>query len=256
MRQALLEEEPAGEGLGSDTMTDTFDVEFARYLSMQGGIGLARNLQRYLPGQDAGPVAETESPVAAATAAGGGPAIPAAAVPTAHAAHGSSASKITGPGLALPLDAPVTSAFGWRQDPLVGTPRFHGGIDLKAAYGREVPTVAAGRVIFAGEQGGYGQTVVIEHAGGLQTRYAHLSAIGVEAGQDLARGQIVGRVGRSGRATGPHLHFEVSRDGKKLDPAELARMFPGEFKSSAGGVDFPFDGASTRASSIGADHEG
>lgn len=154
----------------------------------------------------------------------------------------------------MPLAPDITSAFGWRADPFHGGARFHGGIDLRAAYGREVPVAAPGRVIFAGEQGGYGQTVVVEHAGGYRTRYAHLSAIAVRPGEELASGAVVGRVGQSGRATGPHLHFEVWRGSERVDPLAVAAVWPG-LKPLAAGVDFPIDGDRARTPSTGADHE-
>lgn len=119
-------------------------------------------------------------------------------------------------------EAPVTSAFGWRADPLTGGARFHRGIDVKAAYGQEVAAAAGGRVVFSGESGGYGLSVVIEHAGGTRSRYAHLSASLVSEGQQVAAGAVVGRVGQSGRATGPHLHFEIlDQDGTHLDPLRM-----------------------------------
>jgi murein DD-endopeptidase MepM/ murein hydrolase activator NlpD len=102
----------------------------------------------------------------------------------------------------LPVAAPLSSHFGWRSDPFNGTTRFHRGVDIAAAYGREVPAAGTGHVVFAGEEGGYGNTVVIEHAGGVRTRYAHLSALQVTAGQQVTEGTVIGRVGTSGRSTG------------------------------------------------------
>lgn len=91
-----------------------------------------------------------------------------------------------------------------------------------------MPAAAPGRVVFAGEQGAYGHTVVVEHGEGWRTRYAHLSAIAVQAGQELADGSVVGRVGQSGRATGPHLHFEVWKDGVRVDPSQAAPTAAGD----------------------------
>jgi murein DD-endopeptidase MepM/ murein hydrolase activator NlpD len=114
---------------------------------------------------------------------------------------------------------PVSSAFGWRRDPINGQSRFHKGVDIRAAYGQPVPSVAGGRVVTAGEQGAYGLTVVVEHDSGIRTRYAHLSAVAVTPGESVERGQDLGRVGSSGRSTGPHLHFEVLEDGRPVNPA-------------------------------------
>jgi murein DD-endopeptidase MepM/ murein hydrolase activator NlpD len=126
--------------------------------------------------------------------------------------------------LAIP-EGKVTSGFGWRRDPLTGATRFHQGIDIRAAYGEDVQTAAPGRVVSAGTEGGYGESVVIEHAGGIRTRYAHLSSMLVAAGDDVTAGQVIGRAGRSGRATGTHLHLEVMRaDGNRVDPATFERF--------------------------------
>ena len=113
----------------------------------------------------------------------------------------------------------VTSAYGWRRDPINGTAAFHRGVDIRAAYGDDVSAAAAGRVVSAGEAGGYGTTVVLEHDNGTRTRYAHLSSALVREGEHVQAGQLIGRAGSSGRATGPHLHFEVlDRNGVPLDP--------------------------------------
>ena len=96
-------------------------------------------------------------------------------------------------------------------------------MDLRAAYGEPIGAADAGTVVFAGEQHGYGQTVVVEHANGIRTRYAHLSSVSTEAGAGVQAGEAIGRAGRSGRATGTHLHFEVTKDGRPVDP----HNFPG-----------------------------
>jgi murein DD-endopeptidase MepM/ murein hydrolase activator NlpD len=113
----------------------------------------------------------------------------------------------------------VTSDFGWRRDPFTGQAKFHRGVDLRAAYGQDVHAAGDGRVVFSGNQGGYGTTVLIEHADGTRTRYAHLSVALVASGEAVAGGQSVGQAGRSGRATGTHLHFEViGVDGRPVNP--------------------------------------
>ena len=113
----------------------------------------------------------------------------------------------------------VTSEFGIRRDPINGRVRFHKGLDLRAAYGQEVRSAADGRIAFEGTQRGYGNTVVVEHADGVRTRYAHLSAADVREGDVVVAGQVIGRAGHSGRATGTHLHFEVMAGGRHVDPA-------------------------------------
>jgi Peptidase family M23/Putative peptidoglycan binding domain len=115
--------------------------------------------------------------------------------------------------LAWPVRAPVGDPFGPR-----GT-RFHAGLDLTAPQGTTVGAAAAGRVVFAGfATGGWGNLVVVAHAGGVTTRYAHLARIDVRPGQVVAAGAGLGTVGATGRATGPHLHFEVRVRGAAVDP--------------------------------------
>jgi murein DD-endopeptidase MepM/ murein hydrolase activator NlpD len=170
----------------------------------------------------AAPVAKTPAAIAPASAA------PAASPVSAVGTTGV-VPATTGAGedaaVPLPVSLPVTSHYGWRSDPFTGRSKFHGGVDVAAAYGTAVPSVAAGRVVEAGERGGYGLTVVVEHGPGLATRYAHLSASLVREGDTVAVGQPLGRVGTSGRSTGPHLHFEVVKDGQRVDPQQAAARF-------------------------------
>jgi len=217
MRQSFLsEEEPeGGEGLdlGLQGLTETIHVELARALSKAGGIGLAEVLQRSMTRGGEPGMATPAQPVPAVTESLPEPAIVAAGSRRSSAPPGPGGSR-----LRLPFSAPASSDYGWRADPFHGQRRFHAGIDLKAAYGQEVPAAGAGRVVAAGDQGAYGLTVVLEHDNGVRTRYAHLSALQVQPGQEIARGTVVGRVGQSGRATGPHLHFEVLVNGQRVDP--------------------------------------
>ncbi|WP_051134278.1 M23 family metallopeptidase [Methylocystis sp. ATCC 49242] len=125
----------------------------------------------------------------------------------------------------------MTSTFGYRTDPFFGRPALHSGVDLRDEYGTPVRATAAGVVSVAGPQGGYGNMVEIDHGGGLSTRYAHLSAISVAPGQQVPPGGLVGRVGSTGRSTGPHLHYEVRMDGEAVDPSRFLRA-----ASALGGV--------------------
>ena len=125
----------------------------------------------------------------------------------------------------MPLlgDATVTSLFGYRRDPFLGLLALHSGVDLAQAYRAEIRATGAGRVAHAGSAGGYGIMVEIDHGNGLTTRYAHMSEALVEEGQEVAKGAVVGRIGSSGRATGPHLHYEVRVDGEPVDPVRYLR---------------------------------
>lgn len=130
------------------------------------------------------------------------------------------------PALALPVHGRVSSGFGPRVDPVHGARGNHTGLDLAAPTGTPVVAAAAGTVVRAGDAGGYGQLIVLRHADGSETRYAHLSAIGVEVGAQVARGQPIGAVGSTGRSTGPHLHFELRRNGQAVDPRPALPLGP------------------------------
>jgi len=112
-----------------------------------------------------------------------------------------------------PNVASISSPFGARRG---GS--SHQGIDLSAPRGTPVWAAADGTVVFAGREGAYGRTVLIDHGNGYTTRYAHLKKIKVERGRRVKRGDVVGTVGASGNASGPHLHYEVLRDGTPVDP--------------------------------------
>ena len=107
----------------------------------------------------------------------------------------------------------VTSTFGQRT-----ASRPHYGIDLAASKGTKVMAAADGKVVFAGKQRGFGKIVILDHGGGTQTYYAHLSRISVSEGKRVSRGNTIGLVGQTGNATGPHLHFEVREGGRPVDP--------------------------------------
>lgn len=118
----------------------------------------------------------------------------------------------------LPSEGPITSTFGWRIHPILGTSRFHNGVDFGADYGSLIRAADNGVVISAEWTGGYGNTVIIDHGNGLTTLYGHTSQIYVTAGQAVQKGQPIAAVGSTGLSTGPHLHFEVRQAGEPIDP--------------------------------------
>jgi murein DD-endopeptidase MepM/ murein hydrolase activator NlpD len=119
----------------------------------------------------------------------------------------------------------VTSAFGWRRDPLTGEAKFHRGVDLRATYGQDVPASRRAGLSSAAPRVRTGTTVLLEHANGTRSRYAHLAVALVKAGDDIEAGQVVGRAGSSGRATGPHVHFELlDSRGTPINPLDTGEF--------------------------------
>ena len=209
-------------GTQFESLFETLDVELATHLSRVKGLGLSQQLQeafdRLAPSRNS----QVPSP---------NPQLPTPKVHEPHDSHNpiveavKTAAEVTVAApkavanFLKPVAGAVTSAFGWRQDPFTREAKFHKGVDLRAAYGQEVQAAAAGRVVFSGERGGYGTTVEVEHPDGTRTRYAHLSARSVGVGDEIEAGASLGRAGRSGRATGTHVHFEViAADGSRVAP--------------------------------------
>jgi murein DD-endopeptidase MepM/ murein hydrolase activator NlpD len=115
-------------------------------------------------------------------------------------------------------DTEIVSGFGVRIDPFLGRPAMHTGLDFRAEVGDPIQATAGGTVTVAGLSGGYGKMVEIDHGNGLATRYGHMSEIDVKVGQQVRIGQVLGKVGTSGRSTGPHLHYETRIGGEAVDP--------------------------------------
>ncbi len=131
-----------------------------------------------------------------------------------------------------PVEGPITSSFGERQDPFNGEGAFHKGIDISANMGAAVRAPADGTVLMAGPASGYGQEVMLDHGHGIHTLYGHLSGFAVTTGQDVHRGEVIGYVGSEGRSTGPHLHYEVRIHDTPVNPHKYMRETIQEFASS------------------------
>ena len=127
--------------------------------------------------------------------------------------------------MGYPRVSSLTSYFGYRSDPFnTASAEFHPGIDFKGNRGDEAKCTATGRVVFAGRYGGYGNCVRIEHANNFETLYGHLSRITVKVGQEVTVGQKIGEVGSTGHSTGNHLHYEVRKNGKAVNPIKFLTL--------------------------------
>ena len=184
--------------------------------------------------------------VEAASAATGGPFVPVRLTPGNESFERAlmrvnfaraDAERLNGALNTVPIRKPVagdideSSPFGIRVDPFVHEAAMHPGIDFRGDLGEPIHVTAAGTVTVAGWSGGYGKMVEVDHGHGLVTRYGHLSEIDVSVGQAVRSGQVVGKLGSTGRSTGPHLHYETRVDGEAVDPQKFLnagfRLFGG-----------------------------
>ena len=123
-----------------------------------------------------------------------------------------------GGGMIWPVSGPITSEFGWRTHPIFGSARFHSGLDIGADYGVPICAAASGVVIESGWIGGYGNTIMIDHGGGIVTLYGHNESLAVGVGQTVNQGDVIAYCGSTGNSTGPHCHFEVRVGGEPVSP--------------------------------------
>nr|WP_233998093.1 M23 family metallopeptidase [Erythrobacter sp. QSSC1-22B] len=125
-------------------------------------------------------------------------------------------------GLVAPVPGRMSSSYGMRRHPILGYRRMHSGVDFRARHGTPIVAVTDGRVTGAGRMGGCGNAVRLRHGGNLDTRYCHMSRMAVQNGQSVRRGQVIGYVGSTGLSTGPHLHYEMYRGGRAINPAGVS----------------------------------
>jgi murein DD-endopeptidase MepM/ murein hydrolase activator NlpD len=205
MRETIEESGLMEGGFGKSIYTDLFDQEVSISMAKRNSLGISDLLYRNLLHR----VSESDQPESKAPA-------PVNAAPSTTGSSVESEPEISD--LQLPVQAPVSSGFGMRTDPISGRLGFHKGVDLAAPEGVKVVAALPGKVISAGYENGYGNTVLIQHSGGFQTRYGHLGSVSVKTGDLIDSDQLLGTVGTTGHSTGPHLHFEVIRDGKPVNP--------------------------------------
>lgn len=212
MRDTIEESGLTEAGFGKQIYTELFDQEMSRSIAQHGALGIAELLYKRL--STVAPAPESEG--VAKPKANESPNPSPLPDPSRQDSPEDLESEI--PDFKLPVQAPISSGFGIRRDPFSRQARFHKGIDLAVPAGTEVRAAKGGEVVYAGCEGGYGNTVVIQHPEGFQTRYAHLGASSVKVGDTVADEQLLGVVGSTGHSTGPHLHFEVIRYGERIDP--------------------------------------
>jgi len=197
MRDTVMESDLLGNRKAEHVYRSMMDEQIAHELSQQGGLGLAEMICRQLErrtGEEAMPQ-ETEAPLPSGDF---------------------SAQKAFG----LTVAAQISSGYGWRHDPFTGERKWHDGIDIALPDGSPVRAAGDGQVVFSGKMRGYGNVVILRHADGVETVYAHNERNERREGDRVRKGEIIGRVGRTGRSTGPHLHFEVRKSGIAVDPSQ------------------------------------
>jgi murein DD-endopeptidase MepM/ murein hydrolase activator NlpD len=215
MRETIEESGLLEGGFGKSIYTEMFDQEVSQNLAKRGTLGISNIIYQKLAANiDEEGSRNTAQP--SGTVPAGKSAVP--SLPSSQNREASSNQEYEITELQLPVQAPISSAFGIRKDPFSHQAQFHKGLDLAAPEGMNVVPALSGTVVSAGYASGYGNTVVIQHAGGLQTRYGHLGTINVKAGDSITSQDVLGTVGSTGRSTGPHLHFEIIRMGRPVDP--------------------------------------
>lgn len=213
MRRSIPKSDMADGGAAEETFTGMLDEQYLRTMSDQGGMGLADMITRQYV--ELGMIEEEKKPVLSGCEQQS-PAAP--SIPMPLAAANSNAALANNLNSLMPCDGKISSAYGTRKDPFTGADRFHHGLDIAAPEGSSVRCSSDGVVAFCGPKGGYGNVVVVDHGDGVQSMYAHNSALLVEKGDRVTRGQEVAKVGSTGRSTGAHLHFEVRKNGVAIDP--------------------------------------
>jgi murein DD-endopeptidase MepM/ murein hydrolase activator NlpD len=181
-----------GESMSRDFFTSMMDSEVARVVARRDSSGVAKAVEKTFQRI---PVELNKTQPAS------DPLLPVTALPP-----------------TLPVPGRVSSSFGVRADPFDGQGRFHHGVDIAAPAGTPIHAVAPGRVVFSGVKPGYGNLIEVDHGGGWVTRYGHNSKNLVNVGDQVDAGRRIGLVGRTGRASGDHLHFEARQDGRAVDP--------------------------------------
>jgi len=233
MRSTVEPADDEGGALGKDVYLSMFDQEIALQMARNSSLGIGEMMYRQLEQtvkeantQLGIPPLGTAAPLPAAS-------VPAdvehpvqsepAEAPTHHHRQETTSEADTESPTAwsAPVEGRLSSAFGKRADPFTQTARFHRGIDIAAPAGAPIRAAQSGTVVFSGHLSGYGNTIILEHAGGYRTLYGHASRNLVKEGDLILAEQVIGEVGSTGRSTGTHLHFELQKGGARVDPREF-----------------------------------
>jgi len=203
MRQTIPQSGLLDKGFAHELYTSLFDQEIARQMARREDLGLTALLLRQFREQGAEAPPPVQRKASLETYKQQMPPSPAA--------------------FSLPTDGFLSSHFGWRHDPFEQETKWHNGIDIATVAGSIVRAAAPGMVAFSGSRPGYGNLLIIDHQNGYQTYYGHNAENLVLSGEHVKGGQPIARVGQTGRATGPHVHFELHKDGQALDPTIFLR---------------------------------
>jgi murein DD-endopeptidase MepM/ murein hydrolase activator NlpD len=206
------------DSIENDVYTSMSDTEVARAIAGREALGLRRMIEKALDHKTPGMIDDNSSQNAEERPTR----LPGADRNVVNPASKKDVAATIKPhqGLEAPVHGNISSKFGVRADPWTGSSQFHKGLDIAAAAGSPVKAAAAGTVVFSGWANGYGNLVTVDHGNGTLTRYGHNGINLVQTGDAVAAGQEIALVGATGRATGPHLHFEVERDGEAVDPGQ------------------------------------
>ncbi|MBI1911724.1 MAG: peptidoglycan DD-metalloendopeptidase family protein [Deltaproteobacteria bacterium] len=214
MRESVIKSDLFHGGSGEDIYTSLYDAELSKVMAQGGGIGLEKMMIKQLTGefnivdQSEAPLKETNTPGRAELS------------PEAHIRPDTTAAEDDNE-TRFPIKGRVSSNFGLRKDPFTGDAKFHHGIDIAANEGSPIYPAAGGTVIFSGVKGGYGNMVEVLHDNGVITKYGHNSKNIVKQGDRVNISDPIAYVGSTGRSTGPHVHFEVIKDGSRVNPLEV-----------------------------------
>ena len=208
MRKTVVKSGLIDGGMGEEFFTGMLDEEISRQASLRQGLGLKGALIEQLTGKRK-------------TAVSQGVAL--------RSYNTQETAAKAAPSFVSPVSGIVSSSYGRRKDPLTGESAFHHGIDIASPAGSAVLAAGAGGVVFSGWKNGYGNVVEIDHGDGFSTCYAHTAENLVSAGEEVNANQPIAHVGSTGRSTGPHLHYEVRKDGVSLDPETVTRLSEGRW---------------------------